>query len=161
MRILELQLDALMRLCAAKEESERLQARNEVQQMLEKQLIHRYCSDPEYLIRELLLELGSPDHLLGHAYVVKALLLAVENRDFLDSLTLLLYPRLAADFHTTPARIERAIRNLIDVTWTRGALDVLDRYFGNTISPDKGRPTNSEFLARIANIVILRMKEAS
>ena len=116
MRILELQLDALMRLCAAKEESERLQARNEVQQMLEKQLIHRYCSDPEYLIRELLLELGSPDHLLGHAYVVKALLLAVENRDFLDSLTLLLYPRLAADFHTTPARIERAIRNLIDVT---------------------------------------------
>ena len=62
-------------------------------------------------------------------------------------------------FETTPARVERAIRNLIEVTWTRGDIDVLDQYFGNTISASRGKPTNGEFIARIANVVKARMRE--
>lgn len=161
MSILELQVDALMRLCAAEKESERLQVREEIRQILANRRARRVSSDPEYLIRELLLELGAPDHLVGHPYVVQAILLVVENRSFIDNITFGLYPQLAVLFETTPSRVERAIRHLIEVTWTRGDLDVLTRYFGNTISADKGKPTNGEFLARMANVVRLRMKEAA
>ena len=161
MSILELQVDALMRLCTAEQESERLQAQEEVRRMLEERLTRRVSADPEYLIRELLLEIGAPDHLVGHPYVVQAILLAVEDRNFIDNITFGLYPRLAAIFETTPSRVERAIRHLIEVTWTRGDWVVLTRYFGNTISAEKGKPTNGEFLARIANVVNLRLREAA
>ena len=161
MDILELQLDALMRMCTAQQESERLQARDEVLHLLEDRQNRGYTADPEYLIRELLLELGSPDHLVGHAYVVKALLLTLEDRSFVDSITLKLYPRLAADFSTVPSRVERGIRNLIDVTWTRGDFNALNRYFGNTVSAMRSKPTNSEFLARLANVITMRLKEAA
>ena len=161
MNVLELQVDALMRLCTAEQENERLQAREEVRRMLENRLTRRVSSDPEYLIRELLLELGAPDHLVGHPYVVQAVLLVVNNRNFIDNITFGLYPQLALLFETTPSRVERGIRHLIEVTWTRGDWDVLNRYFGNTISADRGKPTNGEFLARIANIVNLRLREAA
>lgn len=161
MNVLELQVDALMRLCTAEQENERLQAREEVRRMLENRLTRRVSSDPEYLIRELLLELGAPDHLVGHPYVVQAVLLVVKNRNFIDNITFGLYPQLALLFETTPSRVERGIRHLIEVTWTRGDWDVLNRYFGNTISADRGKPTNGEFLARIANIVNLRLREAA
>ena len=72
-----------------------------------------------------------------------------------------LYSQPAARFDTTAARVERAIRHLVEVTWSRGDLKVLERYFGNTVSPEKGKPTNGEFIARLANIVKLRMKEAA
>ena len=161
MNVLELQVDALMRLCTAEQENERLQAREEVRRMLENRLTRRVSSDPEYLIRQLLLELGAPDHLVGHPYVVQAVLLVVKNRNFIDNITFGLYPQLALLFETTPSRVERGIRHLIEVTWTRGDWDVLNRYFGNTISADRGKPTNGEFLARISNIVILRLREAA
>lgn len=80
---------------------------------------------------------------------------------YIDNITFGLYPQLAAAFDTTAARVERAMRHLVEVTWTRGDVDVLNRYFGNTVSPDKGKPTNGEFIARITNIVKLRMKEAA
>ena len=88
-------------------------------------------------------------------------LLVVENRDFIDNITFNLYPQLAARFNTTPSRIERGIRHAIELTWTRGNLDVITHYFGNNINADKGKPTNGEFLARTANIVKLRMREAA
>ena len=161
MSILELQVDALMRLCTAEQESERLQAREEVRRMLETRLTRHVSTDPEYLIRELLLEIGAPDHLVGHPYVVQAILLVVEKRTFIDNITFGLYPQLAVMFETTPSRVERAIRHLIEVTWTRGDWEVLTRYFGNTISPEKGKPTIGEFLARMANVVNLRLREAA
>ena len=161
MRILEMQVDALMRLCAAEKESDRIRAREELRKMLENRQLGRAGTDPEYLIRELLLELGAPDHLVGHPYVVQAVLLVVNNRNFIDNITFGLYPQLALLFETTPSRVERGIRHLIEVTWTRGDWDVLNRYFGNTISADRGKPTNGEFLARIANIVNLRLREAA
>ncbi|MEE0111354.1 MAG: sporulation initiation factor Spo0A C-terminal domain-containing protein [Oscillospiraceae bacterium] len=159
MRILEKQVDALMRLCAAESESDRALVREEVRRLLE--VRQRAGTDPEYLIRQILLELGAPDHLLGHPYVVEAVLLVVEDRTYINNITFGLYPQLAAHFDTTASRVERAIRHLIEVTWTRGDLDVLNRYFGNTVSMEKGKPTNGEFIARIANVVKQRMKEAA
>ena len=161
MSILEQQVNALMRLCAAEAESERIQAREDVRRMLEGRRTLPAIADPEYLIQELLLELGAPDHLVGHPYVVKAILLAVEDRKYIDNITFGLYPQLAVIFETTPSRIERAIRHLIETTWTRGDWDVLNRYFGNTVHPDKGKPTNGEFLARLTNVVKLRLREAA
>lgn len=161
MRILEMQVDALMRLCTAEQESERRKAREEVCRMLENRNRRRIGGDPEKLIRELLLELGAPDHLVGHPYTVQAVILAVQDRAYIDNITFGLYPRLAAHFSTTAARVERAIRHLIEVTWTRGDWEVLNHYFGNTVNPDKGKPTNGEFLARLSNIIRQRLKDAA
>ena len=161
MRILEMQVDALMRLCAAEQESDRTRAREEVRRLLATKLTRQLSSDPEYLIRELLLELGAPDHLVGHPYVVQAVVMVVRDRSYIDNITFGLYPQLAATFETTASRVERGIRHLIEVTWNRVDMDVLNRYCGNTVSPDKGKPTNGEFLARMANVVKLRMQEAA
>lgn len=158
---LEMQVDALMRLCTAEKESERKQVQEEVRRMLKTRKHTQVCADPEYLIREILLDLGAPDHLLGHPYVVKAVMLVIEDQMYINSITFGLYPQLAAIFDTTAARVERAIRHLIEVTWARGDWDVLNSYFGNTVSADKGKPTNGEFIARLANVVKQRMKEAA
>lgn len=160
MNTLEMQVAALMRLCAAERESERIRAREDLRRMLE----DRHPAgdaDPETLVRQILLELGSPDHLVGHPYMIEAILLVVEDRAYINNITFGLYPQVAAAFDTTAARVERAMRHLIEVTWTRGDWEVLSRYFGNTISPDKGKPTNGEFIARIANVVKQRMKDAA
>ena len=161
MRILEMQVDALMRLCTAEKESDRARVREEVRTLLENQKAARASSDPEYLIRELLLELGAPDHLIGHPYTVQAILLVVQDRTYIDSITFGLYPQLAVIFDTTASRVERAIRHLIEVTWARGDWEVLTRYFGNTVSAEKGKPTNGEFIARISNVVKQRLREAA
>ena len=161
MSILEKQVDALMRLCTAEKESDRAQVREEVRRMLENQKVGRANSDPEYLIRELLLELGAPDHLVGHPYTVQAILLVVQDRTYIDSITFGLYPQLAVIFDTTASRVERAIRHLIEVTWDRGDWDTLTRYFGNTVSAEKGKPTNGEFIARMSNVVKQRLREAA
>lgn len=161
MSTLEKQVEALMRLCTAERESDRARVREEVRRMLESQKQCRASADPEYLIRELLLELGAPDHLVGHPYTIQAILLVVQDRTYIDSITFGLYPQLAVMFDTTAARVERAIRHLIEVTWTRGDLNVLNRYFGNTVSAEKGKPTNGEFIARMSNVVKQRMREAA
>lgn len=161
MSILEMQVDALMRLCTAEKESDRNRVREEVRKMLETRKLGRASSDPEYLIRELLLELGAPDHLVGHPYTVQAILLVVQDRTYIDSITFGLYPQLAAMFDTSASRVERAIRHLIEVTWARGDWDTLNRYFGNTVSPEKGKPTNGEFIARMSNVVKQRLREAA
>ena len=159
MRNLELQVDTLMRLCTAETPSEQAQAKQELRQLMEHPHLTR--KDPEYLVRQLLLELGTPDHLVGHPYVVEAVLMAVENRYYINNITFGLYPQIAAKFDTTASRVERGIRHLIEVTWTRGDIDILCGYFGNTVSPDRGKPTNGEFIARLANILRQRMKDAA
>ena len=161
MSILEKQVDALMRLCTAEKESDRVRVREEVRRMLENRQQGRAGSDPEYVVRELLLELGAPDHLVGHPYVVQGILLVVQDRTYIDSITFGLYPQLAMMFDTTASRVERAIRHLIEVTWARGDWEVLNRYFGNTVSAEKGKPTNGEFIARMSNVVKQRLREAA
>ena len=159
MRNLELQVDTLMRLCAAETSAEQAQLKQELRQLLKHPQLTK--KDPEYLTRQILLDLGAPDHLVGHPYVVEAVVMAVENRGYINNITFGLYPQLAAKFDTTASRVERAIRHLIEVTWTRGDMDVLCGYFGNTISADRGKPTNGEFIARLTNVVHQRMKEAA
>ena len=160
MSILEKQVDALMRLCVAENESDRDRVREEVRRMLEIRKAS-HSLDPEYLIRNTLMELGAPDHLSGHPIVIQAVLLVLRDRSYIQSITFSLYPHLALMFDSTPPRVERAIRHLIEVTWTRGDLAVLSRYFGSSVSASRGKPTNSEFIARMANIVRQKMQEAA
>ena len=152
MSILEMQVEALMRLCTACDEETRLEARKEIRHLMNGR---KACSavDPEAILRQILLELGAPDHLLGHEYVVEGILLVANDRTYINNITFGLYPQLAARFDTTASRVERAIRHLVEVTWMRGDMDVLGKYFGNTVSMDKGKPTNGEFIARLANVV--------
>lgn len=155
---LEKQVNALMRLCTAEKEADRQKARTEVMALLGSQ---SGSTDPETLIREILLELGAPENLLGHPFMVEAILLVVEDRTYIDNVVFGLYPQVAAHFDTTAARVERALRHLVEVIFDRGDWAVLQRYFGNTISPSRGKTTNSEFIARIANVVKQRMKDAA
>ena len=159
MRDLELQVDTLMRLCTAETLSEQAQVKRELRQLMEYPQLTR--KDPEYQVRQILLEMGTPDHLVGHPYVVEAVLLVLSDQMYINNITFGLYPQLAAKFDTTAARVERAIRHLVEVTWTRGDWDVLGRYFGNTVSPDRGKPTNGEFIARLTNIVRQQMRQAA
>lgn len=160
MSILEKQVDALMRLCVADKEEDRDRVREEVRSMLESRKVSRSL-DPEYLIRNLLMELGAPDHLSGHPIVIQAVLLVLRDQTYINSMTFSLYPHLALIFETTPPRVERAIRHLIEVTWTRGDLTALNRYFGSSVSASRGKPTNGEFIARMANLVKQRLTEAA
>lgn len=151
------QVNTLIRLCTAEKESERQTLRSELLRLMGPEA----PTDPEDMIRGILLELGAPENLLGHPYMVEAILLVVSDRTYIDNVTFGLYPQVAAHFDTTAARVERAMRHLLEVTWTRGDMDVLQRYFGNTVSAWKAKPTNSEFIARIANIVKRRLKDAA
>jgi len=160
MSILEMQVEALMRLCTAQDQHTKEQARAEVLHLLRGRKSVS-TADPEIILRQILLELGAPDHLLGHPYVIQGVLLVIHDQMYINNITFGLYPQLAARFDTTAARVERAIRHLVEVTWSRGDMDVLMRYFGNTVSAEKGKPTNGEFIARLANVVKLRMKEAA
>lgn len=151
MNILEKKVEAMMQLCVADNEKDKEKIREEIRYYLMQR--QRDNIDPEQEIRRILLELGSPDHLVGHPYVIRAILLVIQDRLYINNITFGLYPQLAVEFDTTPARVERAIRHLIEVTWSRGDLDILEHYFGNTVSASRGKPTNGEFIARIANVV--------
>ncbi len=160
MTILEKQVNVLMRLCGATDEKTRREAREEIRFLLQGRSAIPASEDPEAILRRILLELGAPDHLLGHDYVVQAVLMVLHDRMYINNITFGLYPQVAARFDTTAARVERAIRHLVEVTWARGDLEVLGYYFGNTVSADKGKPTNGEFIARLANVVRQKRKEA-
>lgn len=116
--------------------------------------------DAEAIARDLLFELGTPEHIKGYPYLITALLAVVEDPDLLHAVTKGLYIEVAGKHNTTASRAERAIRHAVEVTWDRGDVDVLDKYFGNTVSPNKGKPTNSEFLARVSRAIRERLKEA-
>ena len=156
---LEWQVDTLMRLCSAQTPSGQAQARQALRLLVEGSQMP--AMDPEYLVRQILLELGTPDHLVGHPFVVEAVLMSVENRNYINNVTFGLYPQIAAKFDTTATRVERGIRHLIEVTWLRGDMDTLTRYFGNTIDPARGKPTNGEFIARLANVVNMQLKQVA
>lgn len=122
---------------------------------------HVEATSPDYPlykeITKILKHIGVPGHLLGCGYVREAILLAMNNRNILTAITSELYPQIARKFDTTPSRVERAIRHAIEVTWDRGDMDVLCGYFGNTISADRGKPTNKEFIATVADYLCLEM----
>lgn len=149
----EKKLDAVMRCLAGETHADREQARKEISQMLAAQdapPAERGVGDE---VRRILTEIGVPDHILGHRYLVCAITLVVENPELLEYVTGRLYPEVAKACGTTKNRAERAIRHGIELSWERCDLDTMIRYFGSTVDPQKGRPTNSEFIARISNVV--------
>ena len=96
-------------------------------------------------------EVGIPAHIKGYQYVREAIILTVQDMEMINAVTKMLYPEVARRFHTTPSRVERAIRHAIEVAWDRGDVDTLNSYFGYTIHNLRGKPTNSEFIAMIAD----------
>ena len=117
-------------------------------------------TDPELevMITEIIHQIGVPAHIKGYHYLREAIILSVKNSDIINSVTKLLYPTVAKNHGTTASRVERAIRHAIEVAWDRGDIDVLNSYFGYTIQNDRGKPTNSEFIAMISDKLRLKLK---
>ena len=103
-------------------------------------------------------EIGVPAHIKGYQYLRDAIMMSVNDSEMLNSITKLLYPSIAKRHKTTPSRVERAIRHAIEVAWSRGKMDTIDELFGYTVSNGKGKPTNSEFVALIADKIRLEYK---
>lgn len=106
-------------------------------------------------ITEIIHEIGVPAHIKGYQYLREAIVMSVLDAEMLGSVTKLLYPGIANRFHTTPSRVERAIRHGIEVAWARGRSETLNDLFGYTINAGKGKPTNSEFIALITDRIRL------
>ena len=104
-------------------------------------------------------EVGVPAHIKGYQYVREAIVIAVQDIDVINAVTKVLYPEVAKRYNTTPSRVERAVRHAIEVAWDRGDLETLQSYFGYTVSNTKGKPTNSEFIAMIADKIRLEGKK--
>ena len=103
-------------------------------------------------------EVGVPAHIKGYQYVREAIVIAVQDMDVINAVTKVLYPEVARRYSTTPSRVERAVRHAIEVAWDRGDLETLQHYFGYTVNSTKGKPTNSEFIAMIADRIRLQRK---
>lgn len=114
----------------------------------------------EALVTNVIHEVGVPAHIKGYQYLREAIMMVVNDIDIINQITKQLYPDIAQKYHTTPSRVERAIRHAIEVAWGRGQPDVVENIFGYTVSAAKGKPTNSEFIAMIADKLRLEIKTA-
>ena len=114
--------------------------------------------DIETQVTRIIHQIGVPAHIKGYQYLRTAILLTIRDNEIINSVTKILYPSVAKKYQTTTSRGERAIRHAIEVAWDRGDLETLQRYFGYTVSNTKGKPTNSECIAMIADRLTLEMK---
>jgi two-component system response regulator (stage 0 sporulation protein A) len=122
---------------------------------VEKKLTYNLEKD----VTDMIHEIGVPAHIKGYQYLREAIMMSVEEPDMLGSITKVLYPTIAKRYQTTSSRVERAIRHAIEVAWNRGRMETLDNLFGYTINNGKGKPTNSEFIALIADKIRLQYKK--
>lgn len=129
------------------------------------QKVNAYESKQEYMERNLetdvtniIHEIGVPAHIKGYQYLRDSIIMSVGDMEMLNSITKILYPTIAKKHQTTPSRVERAIRHAIEVAWSRGKMDTIEELFGYTVSNGKGKPTNSEFIALIADKIRLEYK---
>ena len=113
----------------------------------------------EMMVTAIIHEIGVPAHIKGYQYLREGIILTVRNMEVINAVTKVLYPEIAKRFGTTPSRVERAIRHAIEVAWDRGDLETLQKYFGYTVNSAKGKPTNSEFIAMIADRLQLQAQE--
>lgn len=114
--------------------------------------------DLETIVTSVIHDLGVPAHIKGYHYIRTAIMMVVENMDMLNYITKRLYPEIAKKYQTTASRVERAIRHSIEVAWTRGHQETMNEIFGYTIHTYKGKPTNSEFIAMVADRIRLQLK---
>ena len=132
---------------------------------MEVKKVKAYESKMEYMERNLetdvtniIHEIGVPAHIKGYQYLRDSIIMSIKDMEMLNSITKILYPTIAKKHQTTPSRVERAIRHAIEVAWSRGKMDTIDELFGYTVNGGKGKPTNSEFIALIADKVRLEYK---
>lgn len=156
---IEQKVNAIMRYIVAENDKEKEKIVEEMKSIIEPIAKGKRTENIDDVISEILVELGTPAHLMGYLYTIYAIKLAVENPNIIRAITCELYPAVAEKYGTIASRCERAIRHAIECTWDRADIDVIEMYFGNTISIVKGKPTNSEFIARMANIVKRRIAD--
>ena len=113
-------------------------------------------SDLESQVTEIIHRIGVPAHIKGYQYLRTAIMMTIEDNDLINAVTKVLYPAVAKKYQTTSSRVERAIRHAIEVAWDRGDIDTLNAFFGYTIQNERGKPTNSEFIAMIADNMRLK-----
>jgi two-component system response regulator (stage 0 sporulation protein A) len=130
----------------------RLRSRNDTRGSLSS------SGDMEAQVTKIIHQIGVPAHIKGYQYLRTAILMTIEDNDIINSVTKVLYPTVAKKYQTTTSRVERAIRHAIEVAWDRGDIDTLNSYFGYTIQNSRGKPTNSEFIAMIADNLRLKYK---
>ena len=118
-------------------------------------------ADMEAQVTKIIHQIGVPAHIKGYQYLRCAILMTIDDNDVINSVTKVLYPTVAKKYQTTTSRVERAIRHAIEVAWDRGDVDTLNSYFGYTIQNSRGKPTNSEFIAMIADNLRLKYKCAT
>lgn len=116
------------------------------------------AEDLETRVTQIIHEVGVPAHIKGYQYLREAIIMVIRDMDVINYITKQLYPTIAKEFSTTPSRVERAIRHAIEVAWSRGQVETLSELFGYTINSNKGKPTNSEFIALIADRLRLQMR---
>lgn len=114
--------------------------------------------DMETQVTKIIHQIGVPAHIKGYQYLRSAILMTIQDNDIINSVTKVLYPSVAKKYSTTTSRVERAIRHAIEVAWDRGDIDTLNSYFGYTVQNSRGKPTNSEFIAMIADNLRLKYK---
>ncbi len=124
----------------------------------EKQLKLPSHDDMESQVTKIIHQIGVPAHIKGYQYLRTAILMTISDCNIINSVTKVLYPTVAKQYSTTTSRVERAIRHAIEVAWDRGDIDTLNSYFGYTIQNNRGKPTNSEFIAMIADNLRLKYK---
>ena len=122
--------------------------------------LSRQVQSIEVQVTGIIHEIGVPAHIKGYQYLREAIIITINDMDAINAVTKVLYPAVAKRFGTTPSRVERAIRHAIEVAWDRGDIETLQKFFGYTVSNIKGKPTNSEFIAMIADCLSLRQKSA-
>ena len=120
--------------------------------------VHDAAADLEANVTRIIHQVGIPAHIKGYRYLRYAIMMVVEDSRIINEVTKTLYPTVAREFETTSSRVERAIRHAIEVAWDRGDVDTLNSFFGYTIQNNKGKPTNSEFIAMIADHLRLKMR---
>ena len=134
---------------------------------LMRQAVHPEQEEPyhapalEGMVTAIIHEIGVPAHIKGYQYLREAILLAVEDMDVINAVTKVLYPEVARRFSTTPSRVERAIRHAIEVAWSRGRIDTLNKAFGCRVATKEDKPTNGEFIAMLADKLSLEQRSAS
>jgi len=135
--------------------------KKKIKMPLARNLLFNSEQNIEIKVTEVLHQIGVPAHIKGYNFLRTAIMISMENPEIINTVTRKLYPSVAGKFSTTPSRVERAIRHAIEVAWDRGDIDILNSYFGYTIHNGRGKPTNSEFIAMIADKMRLQVKNVS
>lgn len=163
MNTLEKKVNALMRLVVSEDGPSYDAAKAQIKLLMEseKNAETTAACDAETLVNKMLVELGMPQHISGYDYVLEAICLVAGDRSYLNQITDRLYPDVARKFSSNKSRVERAIRHSIECAWNRADLDAIGRYFGNTVSAEKGKPTNGEFIAMLGNLVRRQLRQAA